>query len=101
MKIPLVPHRAVRMVKSDYDKYDYLIGMDSANIRNMEKIAGGDLERKIYKLPFPIRFGVIDGYFWRARLRRLFFHLDRSGKFQLKYMECRLVCRRLLRDSPG
>ena len=38
------------MTKADYDKYDYLIGMDSANIRNMTRIAGGDPEGKIYKL---------------------------------------------------
>ncbi len=49
-KIPLVPHRAVQMTKSDYDKYDYLIGMDSWNIRNMQHITGGDPESKIYKL---------------------------------------------------
>ena len=48
--IPVVPHRAVQMTKADYEKYDYLIGMDSANIRNMTRIAGGDPEGKIYKL---------------------------------------------------
>jgi len=48
--IPLVPHRAVQMTKADYDYYDYLIGMDSANIRNMTRIAGGDPEEKIHKL---------------------------------------------------
>ena len=48
--IPLVPHRAIQMTKEDYQYYDYLIGMDSANIRNMNRIAGGDPEEKIYKL---------------------------------------------------
>ena len=48
--IPLVPHRAVQMTRADYDYYDYLIGMDSANIRNMTRIAGGDPQEKIYKL---------------------------------------------------
>lgn len=48
--IPVVPHRAVQMTKADYDNYDYLIGMDSANIRNMNRIAGGDPEGKIYKM---------------------------------------------------
>ena len=32
--------RAVQLKKSDYDKYDYLIGMDTMNIRNIEKITG-------------------------------------------------------------
>lgn len=48
--IPLVPHRARQMTKADYTEYDYLIGMDDANIRNMERIAGGDPEHKIHKL---------------------------------------------------
>ena len=48
--IPLVPHKAVQMTKQDYEYYDYLIGMDTANIRNMNRIAGGDSEQKIYKL---------------------------------------------------
>jgi len=42
--------RAVQLQRSDYDKYDYLIGMDSANIRNMHRILGGDPDRKVYKL---------------------------------------------------
>ena len=48
--IPVIPHRAVQMTKADYDNYDYLIGMDTANIRNMNRIAGGDPDEKIYKL---------------------------------------------------
>lgn len=40
--------KAVQLKKSDYDKYDYFIGMDTANIRNMKKILGRD--DKIYKL---------------------------------------------------
>ena len=48
--IPVVPHRAVQMTRQDYLDYDYLIGMDTANIRNMNAIAGGDPKGKIYKL---------------------------------------------------
>ena len=48
--IPVVPHRATQMTQADYDYYDYLIGMDTANIRNMNRIAGGDPDGKIYKL---------------------------------------------------
>ncbi len=48
--IPVIPHRAVQMTKLDYDSYDYLIGMDTANIRNMHRIVGSDPEGKIYKL---------------------------------------------------
>ncbi len=49
--IPLVPHRARQLTRDDYLYYDYLIGMDTANIRNMTRIAGGsDPQGKIYKL---------------------------------------------------
>ena len=42
--------RAIQLTRADYGRYDYLIGMDSANIRNMNRILGGDPEGKIYKL---------------------------------------------------
>jgi len=42
--------RAVQLQKSDYDKYDLFVGMDSANIRNMHRILGGDPDGKIRKL---------------------------------------------------
>lgn len=49
--IPLIPHHARQMTRNDYLEYDFLIGMDSANIRNMTRIAGGeDATGKIYKL---------------------------------------------------
>ena len=48
--IPVLPHRAVQMRREDYDNYDYLIGMDSANVRNMIRIVGGDPENKISRL---------------------------------------------------
>ena len=44
------PHTARQMTRADYDKYDLLIGMDSANIRNMTRICGGDPAGKIHRL---------------------------------------------------
>ena len=38
---------ARRMTRADYDRYDLLIGMDFANLRNIERICGGDPENKI------------------------------------------------------
>lgn len=38
------------MKRSDYDRYDYIIGMDSWNIRNINRIIGSDTDRKVYKL---------------------------------------------------
>ena len=42
--------RAVQLTRADYAKYDLFVGMDSANIRNMHYILGGDPEKKISKL---------------------------------------------------
>ena len=41
---------ARQMTRRDYDRFDLLIGMDSANIRNMNRICGGDPEMKIHLL---------------------------------------------------
>ena len=38
------------MTRADYDRFDLLIGMDSWNIRNMQRISGGDAEGKIRQL---------------------------------------------------
>ncbi len=35
------------MTRGDYAAYDFLIGMDGANIYNMKRICGGDPEGKI------------------------------------------------------
>lgn len=48
--IPCGDHRARQMTKEDYEKFDYLIGMDGANIRNMHRILGADPEGKVHKL---------------------------------------------------
>ena len=48
--IPVIPHRARQMTRSDYADYDYLIGMDSYNVSNMSRIAGGDPDKKIYQM---------------------------------------------------
>ena len=35
-------HAARQLTSRDYDEYDLLIGMDSANLRDMHRICGGD-----------------------------------------------------------
>ena len=39
--------RARLMRRSDYDAFDYIIGMDDENLYDMKRIAGGDPEGKI------------------------------------------------------
>lgn len=41
---------AVQLKKKDYNEYDYLIGMEQVNIRNMLRIVQGDPENKISRL---------------------------------------------------
>lgn len=41
---------ARQMTRTDYKEYDYLIGMDQWNIRNMLRITGGDPDHKICRL---------------------------------------------------
>ena len=42
--------RAVQLKKSDYDKYDIFLAMDSMNIRNIGRIFGVDPLGKVHKL---------------------------------------------------
>ncbi len=42
--------RAVQLTKRDYTDYDYLIGMDDWNIRNIQRIIGSDPKQKVHKL---------------------------------------------------
>lgn len=42
--------RAIRMTKDDYSKYDYILAMDSNNIRNILNIIGKDVLNKVYLL---------------------------------------------------
>jgi protein-tyrosine phosphatase len=48
--IPTDDRRAVQLKKSDYEEYDYIIGMDSANIRNILRIIGSDPSHKVRRL---------------------------------------------------
>ena len=41
---------ARQLKKNDYEEYDLLIGMDSANLRNMYRICGGDCADKMHLL---------------------------------------------------
>ena len=50
MGVPFAKRRATLLDRSDYDGYDYLIGMDEENMRDMLRLFGGDPNGKIYKL---------------------------------------------------
>lgn len=48
--IPVIPHRATQISWSDYHKFDYIIGMDTWNMRNLDRMLKGDPDGKVYKL---------------------------------------------------
>ncbi len=75
---------ARQMTKSDYGRFDLLVGMDSWNIRNMTRICGGDPEGKIHKLlDFTDRTGdVADPWY--------------TGDFDATWRDVREGCQRLL-----
>lgn len=91
--IPVGDHRAVQLKKKDYDRFDYLIGMDDWNIRNMKRILGGDPEGKVFKM---LEFAgssrdVADPWY--------------TGDFETTYRDVVAGCEGLLqeiyRDHPG
>ena len=43
-------HAARQLTNADYEKYDLLIGMDRANLRDMYRICGGDFYGKLHLL---------------------------------------------------
>ena len=48
--IPLVPHRAKQITLADYDKFDYIIGMEQRNIASMLRFFGADPNCKLKRL---------------------------------------------------
>lgn len=78
--------RAVQLKKSDYDKYDYFIAMDSMNVRNIMRIFGSDKEGKVSKLlDYTNEKGdVADPWY--------------TGKFDVTYSDIEKGCRALLKE---
>jgi protein-tyrosine phosphatase len=42
--------RAVQLTKQDYDKYDYILGMEERNVLNIYRIIGEDKDKKVCRL---------------------------------------------------
>ena len=45
--VPCGNRAAVQMTKEDYARYDYIVGMDRMNLRNMLRITGNDADQKL------------------------------------------------------
>ena len=47
--IPVLPHQARQVRYQDYPNFDFIIGMDTWNMKNLNRIMKGDPEEKVYK----------------------------------------------------
>lgn len=81
--------RARQVTREDYERWDLIIGMDSANIRSLERIFGGDPEHKLLRLLdlTPLRRDVADPWYTRD--------------FDACWDDIQLGCRALLECMPG
>jgi len=50
MGVPCGDHRSRQVTRADYEKFDLIIGMDNANIRNLRRMLKDDPEGKIHKM---------------------------------------------------
>lgn len=48
--IPFTPRKAVQITLADYDAYDYILGMDGENMRDLDRLTHGDPQNKISRL---------------------------------------------------
>lgn len=76
---------ARRLTAADYAEYDLLIGMDNANMRNMNRLFGGDPEGKLKMLmDYTSRPGEVSDPWY-------------TGDFDRAYADIELGCRGLLK----
>ena len=87
--ISCLGHAARQMTKGDYGAYDLLVGMDSANLRNMHRICGGDPAKKLScLLDHTDRPGdVADPWY--------------TGDFETTWRDVLAGCRGLLKELTG
>lgn len=48
--IPFTKREAKRLQKEDYEKFDFILGMEESNIKNILRIVGNDYENKVSRL---------------------------------------------------
>lgn len=70
-------HAARQITRTDYDRFDLLIGMDRWNIRNMERVFHGDPEKKIHLMSeFGHFSGEVDDPWYTGRFDEVYGQLQ-------------------------
>ena len=78
-------HAARHMEREDYDRYDYLVGMEGVNLRNMNRICGGDPKGKIrLLLSFEGSNEDIDDPWYTGRFAEVYGQIERGCRAMLE-----------------
>ena len=88
MGVPYEKRRAVQITKADYENYDFIVAMDMENMRDLDRLSGGDPQKKIHRL---MEFAgesrdVADPWY--------------TGDFDTTYMDVLKGCKALLKSLP-
>ena len=84
-------HQATQLVRSDYDKYEYLICMDEENFADMNRITGGDPKHKEHKiLEFAGSFDDVDDPWYTG---------DFSAAYRDIYRGCSALVQKLVKEK--
>ena len=89
MGVPYEKRRAVQITRDDYNNYDLIVAMDMENIRDLDRLSGGDPKKKIRRL---MEFAgeerdVADPWY--------------TGNFDVTYMDVLKGCKALLKSLPS
>ena len=84
--IPFSKRRAALMTTADYDAFDIIIGMDTENMRDLDRLTGGDPQHKVHRLLSYIgeKRDVADPWY--------------TGNFEVTYRNVNAGCRGLLQE---
>ena len=78
-------HAARQMTRQDYDRYDWLVGMEPWNIDNMRRIAGGDPEGKLRLLmSFAGSDEIIDDPWYTGRFGEVYRQIETGCRAMLE-----------------
>ena len=89
--IPFTERSAALMRREDYDAYDCIVGMDKENMRDLDRLTGGDPSGKVHKLLSFVgeRRDIADPWY--------------TGDFEATYRDvdagCRALLARLIREK--
>ena len=89
MGVPYQKRRAVQITRDDYESYDYIVAMDMENMRDLDRLLGGDPKKKLHRL---MEFAgeerdVADPWY--------------TGDFDVTYMDVLKGCKALLKRLPS